>query len=89
MIAATRPPLARFRAIAALLAGGRHLTARSIAERLEVSHKTVMRDLEFMRDRLNLPIATDGCPYTPQSGYYFSSPVYLCPLCLHSSHPSH
>jgi len=78
----TRPPLDRFRQIASLLATGRHFTAAALAADLSVSHKTVMRDLDFMRDRMALPIETDGSPRNPRGGYYFTQPVQLCPLCL-------
>jgi len=38
---------------------------------LEVSAKTVMRDLEFMRDRLGLPLEYDAVKH----GYYYTAPV--------------
>jgi len=31
--------------------------AKQLAREIEVSRKTIQRDLEFMRDRLNLPVA--------------------------------
>ena len=78
---AYRPAIKRLSFIAGRLSTGAHLTAKQLAEELEVSKKTVDRDLNFMRDRLNLPIETDGCAASG-SGFYFTHPVNLCPVCL-------
>jgi proteasome accessory factor B len=44
---------------------------RKIAAELEISPKTIQRDIDFMRDRLGLPIR-----YDPQRfGFYYSEPV--------------
>ncbi len=40
------------------------VTARTLAEELEVSGKTVARDLEFLRDRLCVPINYDEARFT-------------------------
>ena len=52
----------------ALLQSGQFPNCRSIAEELEVSPKTIQRDIDFMRDRLGLPIAYEplrfGFTYT-------------------------
>ena len=40
--------------------GGRHVNCSTLAEKLAVSPKTIQRDLEFLRDRLELPIAYDA-----------------------------
>ena len=42
-----------------------------LSQELEVSAKTVMRDLEFMRDRLGLPLEYDAVRH----GYYYTAPV--------------
>ena len=39
---------------------GRHPNATELAGAMEVSTKSIQRDLDFMRDRLELPIAYDG-----------------------------
>lgn len=44
---------------------------RKMAEVLEVSYKTIQRDLDFMRDRLGLPIAYDQL----KIGFYYTEPV--------------
>lgn len=51
-----RHPIERFRRIAAALRDGKSFTATTMARELEVSSKTVHRDLEFMRDRLGAEI---------------------------------
>ncbi|MBV9657014.1 MAG: WYL domain-containing protein [Verrucomicrobia bacterium] len=64
---ATRPPLARMLRIHERLqvagtgsaAGSKAVNCTVLAEELEVSYKTVRRDLEFMRDQLSLPIGYD------------------------------
>lgn len=70
-----RPILERFSYIARQLAGGYPRTCRELAVALEVCDKTVLRDIEFMRDRLRLPIAS-----SPR-GYIFTEKLHLCPLC--------
>ena len=45
--------------------------ATKLAEELEVSTKSIHRDLEFMRDRLDLPIEYNPTRY----GYYYTQEV--------------
>ncbi|MBA3849155.1 MAG: DNA-binding protein [Opitutus sp.] len=58
----SRPPLARMLRIHETLQDGRQTNCTKLAEHLEVSPKTIMRDLAFMRDQLDLP-----CEYDPQT----------------------
>ncbi len=58
----------------AILAGG-HPNASTLARELEVSAKSVQRDLDFMRDRLELPIAYDSRKY----GFYYTEEVSAFP----------
>ncbi len=51
-------------------------TARSLAEKLETSERTIKRDLEFMRDQLGAPIEWDGAAHS----YVYSRPCDLLPL---------
>ncbi len=74
------PVLLRFQRLAAELADGRVIPVRILAEKLEVSEKTVYRDLAFMRDQLCLPIEVD-CSVESPRGFHFIKPVKLCPLC--------
>lgn len=55
----TRPAIERMHLMAGWLRDGQHFTAKTIARRFECSTKTVMRDLEFMADRLGWDIAWD------------------------------
>lgn len=48
---------------------------RKVAEELEVSSKTVQRDIDFMRDRLALPIAYDAV----RCGFHYTEPVTSLP----------
>jgi len=48
---------------------------RKIAEQLEVSPKTIQRDIDFMRYRLGLPIEYDPLRF----GFYYSEPVTSFP----------
>ncbi len=49
--------------------------ASTLARQLEVSTKSIHRDLEFMRDRLELPIKYDGSRF----GYFYTEPVKAFP----------
>lgn len=46
-----------------------------LANEVEVSPKTIQRDIEFMRDRLNLPIVYD----VQRNGYYYNGEVSAFP----------
>lgn len=64
----TRPPLDRMLKIDALVRGGGLWTSYALAAELEVSRKTINRDLEFMRHRLDLPLEFDF----RRNGYYYA-----------------
>jgi predicted DNA-binding transcriptional regulator YafY len=67
----SRPPLARMLQIHDWLQREKYPNCNTMAREIEVSSRTIMRDLEFMKCRLNLPIA-----YHPQRyGFYYESPV--------------
>ncbi|CAN5517370.1 WYL domain-containing protein [soil metagenome] len=61
--------------IHAELKARRFPNCRKVAEEFEVSSKTIQRDIEFMRDRLALPIDYDPLRF----GYYYTSPVTSFP----------
>jgi proteasome accessory factor B len=52
----SRPPLDRMRHIARLIMQGKTFTCVKLADELEISRKTVERDIDFMRDRLGYQI---------------------------------
>jgi proteasome accessory factor B len=58
------------------LSAGAHPNCRLLARVLEVSAKTVMRDLEFMRDRLGLPLEYDAVKH----GFRYTAPVRDFPV---------
>ena len=60
----------------ALQAGG-FPNATALAREADVSSKTIHRDLEFVRDRLNLPIEFDG----RRNGYTYTGEVSGFPRC--------
>jgi predicted DNA-binding transcriptional regulator YafY len=66
-----RPPLERMKRIFGWLQDGKYPNCRSIAKDLEVSHKTAVRDIDFMRDSWELPIEYDKQRF----GFYFTKPV--------------
>lgn len=50
--------------IAALLRTGKHQTAPQLAEKFEVSVRTIYRDLDFMRDQMRVPLEFDQAEQT-------------------------
>jgi proteasome accessory factor B len=71
----SRPPIARMLRIHGLLQRGDFPNCFTIATELEVSQKTIQRDIEFMRDRMSLPIEYDAL----ERGYRYSRPVTSFP----------
>ncbi len=71
MLRATRPPIERMLEIHQAIQSGSHPNATTLARELEVSTKSIHRDLEFMRDRLELPLAYDPA----QGGFRYTEPV--------------
>lgn len=70
-----RPPLERMMRLHEQLQARRFPNCRSLAEELEVSTKTVQRDIDFMRDRMGLPIEYDQVNF----GFFYSEPVTSFP----------
>jgi predicted DNA-binding transcriptional regulator YafY len=71
----SRLPLERMLRIHSALQSGGYPNASSLAHQCEVSTKSIYRDLEFMRDRLELPIKYDGSRF----GFYYSGTVKAFP----------
>ena len=67
----TRPPMERMLRIHAAIRTGKFPNGSTLARDLEVSTKTIQRDLEFMRDRLNLPLEYNETRF----GYYYTEEV--------------
>ncbi len=71
----SRPPLERMLRIHQAIQSGSFPNGTTLAQSLEVSTKSIQRDLEFMRDRLDLPIVYDGARF----GYYYTQDVSAFP----------
>lgn len=67
----SRPPLARMMRIHEELQDGNFTNCSKLAKKFEVSTKTIMRDLAFMKDQLDLPVEYDQQTY----GWRYSYPV--------------
>ncbi|MCB1087767.1 MAG: hypothetical protein KDM63_12025, partial [Verrucomicrobiae bacterium] len=72
----TRRPLERIVRIHEAINRGRYPNRTQIAKELETSTKTIQRDLNFMRDQLELPIAY----HELEHGYYYTEPVAQFPF---------
>ncbi|HEV2804997.1 MAG TPA: WYL domain-containing transcriptional regulator [Chthoniobacterales bacterium] len=71
----SRPPLERMMRLHAALKARKFPNCQKIAAELEVSAKTIQRDIDFMRYRLGLPI-----DYHPQEfGFFYTEPVTAFP----------
>jgi predicted DNA-binding transcriptional regulator YafY len=71
----SRPPLERMLRIHKALQAGGFPNASKLAREVEVSTKTIHRDIEFMRDRLNLPIEFASS----NNGYFYNGEVSSFP----------
>lgn len=67
----TRPPWERMMRIHEKLKEGKYPNCSTLARDIEVSGRTIKRDLDFMKYRLSLPIEYDDKRY----GYFYSQPV--------------
>lgn len=67
----SRPPLQRMMRLHAALKSHHLPNCQTIARELEVSPKTIQRDIDFMRDRLGLPIDYDAKRF----GFYYTEAV--------------
>ncbi len=71
----SRPPLERMLRIHQAIQSGKYPNGTQLAAELEVSTKSIQRDLDFMRDRMELPIAYDAIRH----GYFYSGEVSAFP----------
>jgi predicted DNA-binding transcriptional regulator YafY len=72
---ASRPPLARLLTIDAAIGNGSCPTATALALQLEVSPRTIYRDIDLLRDQLHAPLVFDP----RRNGYRYTEPNYRCP----------
>lgn len=71
----TRPPVERMLRIHQAIQVGGFPNATTLAAELEISTKSIHRDLDFMRDRLGLPLAFNH----GRNGYYYTEEVRAFP----------
>jgi proteasome accessory factor B len=72
----SRPPLYRFQEIFHAIKTGRYPNRTQLARSIEVTTKTIQRDLDYMRYQLNLPIEFDYA----RGGYHFTKTITDLPL---------
>ena len=72
----SRPPLNRFQEIFHAIKTGRYPNRTQLARSIEVTTKTIQRDIDYMRYQLNLPIEFDYA----RGGYYFTKTITDLPL---------
>jgi proteasome accessory factor B len=72
----SRPPLYRFQEIFHAIKTGRYPNRTQLAETIEVTTKTIQRDIDYMRYQMSVPIEFDFA----RGGYYFTRPITDLPL---------
>jgi len=72
----SRPPMERMLRIHQALQSRSYPNATQLAAELEVCTKSVHRDLDFMRDRMQLPLEFDWA----RKGYYYTQKVNAFPM---------
>jgi predicted DNA-binding transcriptional regulator YafY len=70
-----RPPWERIMRFHHLVQNGEYPNCSTLATEFEVSVRTIMRDVDFMKDRLELPLEFDS----QRNGYYYTRPVEQFP----------
>ncbi len=76
----SRPALWRVMEIHKIIRTGRHPNCSTLAAEIEVTPKTIQRDISFMRDQLGLPLEYDSLRH----GYHYTQEVHEFPM-LHLS----
>lgn len=71
----SRPPLERMMRIHEALRAGGYPNCFRLGREMEVSYKTIQRDIDFMRDRMDLPIEYDAVRH----GFHYARPVASLP----------
>lgn len=75
LVKTSRPPLERMLRIHEELRHNRPINCTRLCEQLEVNRKTIIRDIAFMRERLDLPVEFDRSAQT----YRYLKPVEVFP----------
>ena len=72
----SKPPFLRMSEIHHAVKGGGYPNASYLAARLEVSRRTILRDVDYMRNIFKAPIEY----HAVNKGYYYSEPAFLLPV---------
>ena len=72
----TRRPIERIFTIHQAIQRGRFPNCRQLAEQIEVTQKTIQRDITFMQNELDLPMEYDPSRH----GYHYTRPVHEFPM---------
>jgi predicted DNA-binding transcriptional regulator YafY len=72
----SRPPLYRFQEIFHAIKTGRYPNRTKLAETIEVTTKTIQRDIDYMRYQMSVPIEFDFA----RGGYHLTRPMTELPL---------
>ncbi len=76
MYKAARPPVRRMMVIDQALRANRWPNSTTLARELEVTIRTVRRDVAYLRNQLRAPIRFDP----RRNGYHYTEPTYRLPL---------
>ena len=76
----TLRPMERILTIHQEIQRGRFPNCRQLAEKIEVTQKTIQRDITFMQHSLGLPLVYDGLKH----GYFYERPVHEFPMMRYS-----
>lgn len=71
----TRPPLVRMLKIHEQIKSGKYPNCSQLGGLLEISYKTIQRDIDFMKYQWEMPIEYDAVHH----GFYYSKPVTALP----------
>ena len=72
----SRPAIWRVMEIHKIIRGGRFPNCRTLAAKIEVTPKTIQRDISFMRDQLGLPLEYHAIKH----GFFYSQEVHEFPM---------
>ena len=72
----TRPQHERLYRIFKMLSDGGYPNCNDFTDELETTRRTVLRDLDYMRDRMNVPLEFDRA----RNGYYLTRPFENLPM---------
>ncbi len=75
MIKSTKPPIRRIQLIHQRLTEDKYPNTVTLARELEVSRRTLLRDIEYLRDQMGAPVEYDQI----KKGFYYTDKTYSFP----------